>query len=400
MDLNKIPEADLLQKYLDGTITEPESIALFAFIREHSIEGNTSLEEVLQKNYQEAFTSPAGLSIEARKRILDKLMIATEVTDTGSAPGDSGTAVVPLRRRWWHYAAAAAIVVGIAVGTIIWFNQYHQKNSLTNLLEKAEKIGPGTERAILKLGNGQRLPLDSANGNIMQSGNLTVVNYGGKLDYEGKTDVPEYHTLTTPRGGQYKVQLPDGTDVWLNAESAIVYPTAFTGDQRKVKVTGEVYFEVAKQAGKPFVVDVDGKAVVEVLGTHFNISAYTDEKNIKTTLLEGSVRILHHREMAVLRPGQQAQIADLEINVINNPDIETVMAWRNGVFHFNNARLDEVLRQLARWYDVDIVYEKEIPGIVFKGDLKRDLNLSQALIILSQLGVHFNIEGKKLIVVP
>ncbi len=400
MGPNKIPAAALLQKYLDGTISEPESEVLFAFIRENSVEGDTNLEEVLQKAYQQAFAAPDELSIEARKRILDKLMITTSAPEIISDPEVSRTVVHTLRRRWWRYVAAAVIAAGIAGGAITWFNQHREKDSLATLMEKAEKIGPGTERAILKLGNGQRLPLDSANGNIMQSGNLIVNNYGGKLDYEGKTDVPEYHTLITPRGGQYKVQLPDGTDVWLNAESAIVYPTAFTGDQRKVKVTGEAYFEVARQAGKPFVVDVDGKAVVEVLGTHFNISAYADEKQIQTTLLEGSVRILHHREMAVLRPGQQAQLANLEINVINNPDLETVMAWRNGVFHFNNARLDEVLRQLARWYDLDIVYEKEIPGIVFKGDLKKDLNLSQALIILSQLGVHFNIEGKKLIVVP
>jgi ferric-dicitrate binding protein FerR (iron transport regulator) len=194
--------------------------------------------------------------------------------------------------------------------------------------------------------------------------------------------------------------------VWLNAASGITYPTAFTGNNRKVTIRGEAYFEVAKNKAMPFIVDVDGKATVEVLGTHFNINAYADEQSINTTLLEGSVKVesaAGSRQPAMLKPGHQAQINQRnpdKIQVISDTDVEMVMAWRNGSFRFNRAHLDEVLRQLSRWYDIDVSYQQGVPAILISGEIKRDLNLTQALMILDKMGVHSRIEGRKLMIMP
>jgi ferric-dicitrate binding protein FerR (iron transport regulator) len=245
------------------------------------------------------------------------------------------------------------------------------------------------------------------NGVVTTQGKTTVSISNGKLVYNTGTDGNEvlYNTMTTPKGREYQLVLPDGTTVWLNAASSITYPTAFTGKNRNVAITGEAYFEVVKDQTKPFHVKMNDTEV-EVLGTHFNINAYPDEASINTTLLEGSVRVIRKNNMAMLKPGQQAQVntsspADAAgITVTSNADLDQVMAWKNGSFQFDGVPLSAAMRQLSRWYDVEVVYEKGVPDIKLGGEMKRDLNLSQVLKGLGKLGVNCKVEGKKLVVAP
>jgi ferric-dicitrate binding protein FerR (iron transport regulator) len=206
--------------------------------------------------------------------------------------------------------------------------------------------------------------------------------------------------MSTPRGGQYALKLPDGTQVWLNSASSITYPTAFTGNERTVSITGEAYFEVMNDKSKPFHVMVNDMDVL-VLGTHFNINSYQEERAVRTTLLEGSVKISQGASTGViLTPGQQAKVEQQQIKVINGADLEQVMAWKNGLFNFNKLSLEEIIRQLSRWYDVDVVYQGTIAPKKFGGEIERDLNLLEVLDVLKEAGVHFSIEGKRLIVMP
>jgi len=299
----------------------------------------------------------------------------------------------------WQWAAAAAILILFGTGTYFWFNN----NKTDQILANSNKLlqndaAPGRDRAILTLSNGEQIILDSTQGNIIQQGNLKVFNLKGKLDYEGKVDDVAYHTLSTPKGGQYKIRLADGTDVWLNAASSITYPTAFIGKQRTVTITGEAYFEVAKDKSKPFHVKVNDMEVV-VLGTHFNINSYSDEGSIRTTLLEGSVKV-KEKQSVVLKPGQQAEVEKQQMRVINNADIDQVMAWKNGLFQFKNADIKTVMRQIARWYDLEVSYEGKMPDDRFEGKLPRNAMASQVLSVLEKNQVHFRIEGKQLIVMP
>lgn len=394
MEPNKFSETDLLQKYLDGTISEPESKELFERLKENAIEDNAALDALLQKVYNESFTEAPVISVEASRRILERLVTVVRPAHTEA----------PVRRMhsWWRYAAAAVLVIAVAA-TAVWWLTPSKKSapSFADNVSPSGEILSGSSRAILQLANGREILLDSAQGNILQKGNFHVSNSSGKLDYEGNAGKAEQHTLTTPRGGQYQLQLPDGTVVWLNAASSITYPTAFTDRYRKVKVVGEVYFEVAQNKEQPFMVDINGKASVAVLGTSFNVNAYTDEQSIRTTLLEGSIILFHDQQTVMLKPGQQAQIKnELKMNIINEADVESVIAWKNGLFRFDRAHLSEVLRQMSRWYDVDIVYEQGIPDIMFSGEIKRNLSLSQALVVLAKMGVHYRVEDKKIIVMP
>jgi ferric-dicitrate binding protein FerR (iron transport regulator) len=394
MEPNNFPVTDLLQKYLNGTITETESAGLFALLRERAPENDGNVEAILQQAFDASFTEQPALSADASKRILDRLMVSMENTQT---PVWEDKPVRRLNRPWVRYAAAAVLLLAVGAGIRMLTGKHTPKTPLATTMPK---LSSGGNKAILKLANGEEIVLDSAHGSIAHQGNLNISNDSGKLDYAGKADVVEYHTLSTPRGGQYKLQLPDGTDVWLNAASSITYPTAFTGSERKVKITGEAYFEVAKNKEQAFKVNIDGRASVEVLGTSFNVNAYTDENSIHTTLLEGSVKMVLHQQAVVLKPGQQALIVNDKMSVTDHTDLDMVMSWKNGSFQFDHARLDEVLKQMARWYDVEVAYEHGVPDIIFSGEIKRNLDLPQALTVLSTMGVRYRIEGRKLTVMP
>jgi ferric-dicitrate binding protein FerR (iron transport regulator) len=209
-----------------------------------------------------------------------------------------------------------------------------------------------------------------------------------------------YNTLTTPRGGQYQLTFPDGSRVWLDAASSIKYPTAFTGKVREVEMTGEAYFEIAKNTRMPFVVKAGGTTTT-VLGTHFNINAYDDERTLITTLLEGSVKFGCGKEEKVLHPGQQAVLnAETRSFTVKDADTYQAVAWKNGQFDFDDKDLPAIMRQISRWYNIDINFQSTYDGATFGGGISRQLNLSHVLRLLDKSGVHTRLEDHKLIILP
>jgi len=306
--------------------------------------------------------------------------------------------------RW----AAAAVLIG---GMVTWYLLTPKKTGQAEqTLAAKHDRPPGGNVALLTLADGSTIALDSVeNGLVAQQGSTKIAKLDNgqlaykKADHREGTDAPVHNTLTTPRGGQYRLILPDGTSVWLNAASSITYPTAFTGNERTVRVMGEAYFEVQRDKTRPFRVEFNAGAdsgVVEVLGTGFNINAYTDEDAVRTTLLEGSIRVVS-RETTLLHPGQQAQLDSKgHSTVITDVNVEDVIAWKNGQFHFENADIRTVMRQIARWYNVEVVFEGKIPTEKFEGDIPRTSQLTDVFKILELSKVHFKIDDKKVTVMP
>lgn len=319
--------------------------------------------------------------------------------------------------RW----AAAAVLILLAVSGYWWYNSFPGNHGMTGNSRQVIKsdLLPGSNKAILTLGDGSTIILDSSKkGELAQQSGASIFKTGnGQIAYKqtasanqmaegqshslsGRGHSPIYNTLTTPRGGQFKLVLPDGSGVWLNAASSITYPTAFTGKERKVEVTGEVYFEVAKNISMPFRVRAK-EMEVTVLGTAFDISVYEDETSLSTTLIEGAVKISKGDRQELLQPGQQAQLNEHgNFRILPGVDVDAVMAWKNGYFSFHHTDLKAVMRQLARWYDVSVEYQGNMPDMKFGGDIPRSANASQVLHILEESKIHCTIEGKKIIVRP
>ncbi|OQP42840.1 hypothetical protein A4H97_11830 [Niastella yeongjuensis] len=304
--------------------------------------------------------------------------------------------------------SAAAVLVILTAAIFLW--RYFNHDKTIKVKEEVKTIagkiiGPAQRMAALTLSDGSNILLDSTKaGQLAQQGGAVVLNNNGTLQYQVKTTAPEvlYNTLTTAYAQTYDIVLADGTKAWLNAGASIKYPVTFTGNERKVEISGEVYFEVAHNQNKPFIVHVSGEKGpidVQVLGTHFNINAYDEEAVIKTTLLEGSVQIKHNDYQTLLTPGQQSQVGNGVPQVINKVNVNAVVAWKNGVFSFENADIDVVMRQLIKWYDIEVIYEGTKPSDKISGDMQRSLTLPQVAENLEFMtGLHFRIEGRKLIV--
>lgn len=295
------------------------------------------------------------------------------------------------RRKWLSYAAAITIVAGIC----IWLLNKQQPSNNNSAVAQKE-VAPARQGAILTLADGQQLVLDSLkNGVVAVQNGVKISLKNGKLIYSGSPDtLSVVNTISTPKGRKCDVVLSDGTHIWLNAASSLTYPAVFARSDRRVTITGEAYMEVTKDPQRPFIVDVERGSTVQVLGTSFNIKAYQDEENIQTSLLEGSIKL----DKYVLNPGEQAIQRDQQITVLKNVEMEPVLAWKNGIFNFNDADLQTVMRELSRWYDMEVIYRGVVPKRRFKGEIGRDLTLTQVLKGLKQMDVHFNIEGNKIIV--
>jgi len=289
---------------------------------------------------------------------------------------------------------------------------WHKKAEVARVVPETvptqNDILPGGNKAILTLASGQIINLDTiANGNLATQGHTAIVKTAdGQLSYNNKDAAAEiyYNTVSTPKGGQYQLKLSDGTLITMNAASSIRFPTAFTGTQRVVELDGEAYFEVAKNPTMPFIVKSKTGMNVQVFGTHFNVMAYEEEQDARTTLIEGAVKVSNGSSAVMLKPGQQALSANSNasspIRINNEPDIEEAIAWKNGIFQFNNADLKTVMRQIARWYDVEISYNERVPEKRFTGRVSRNLKASELLSGIEYVGVHFKIEGKKIEVLP
>jgi len=382
----------LLSRYLANQAGPEEIREMLQWLRENGHNGSL-LQEVWE---EQSFLAPAAdlqrmwMNIEAATQPVYKVHF--------------------LRRNRW---AVAAVLLLLTASVYLLVSKYENKKAGPASVAApmvVRDIAPGKSGAILTLEDGTHLSLDSAgNGVIARQKGVSVLLKNGQLEYNetGKASGGlVYNIMTTPKGRQFNLVLPDGSQVWLNAASSIKFPTVFNGKERRVEITGEAYFEVAKDKNKPFFVKAMNTET-EVLGTHFNINAYEDENMIKATLITGSIRTssLHStgsNEKNILRPGEQAQIGrDERMTVVPDVDIEQTIAWKNGAFNFQNAGLKEVMRQLARWYDLEIIYEKNVPDIRFGGEMSRNIPLSELLKGLRDMDVHFRIaEGRKLIVMP
>jgi len=306
----------------------------------------------------------------------------------------------------WRWAAAVLLLV-VAGGSWLLATR-DKKSGISSKVPSTDlkkDIAPGGNKAMLTLADGNVVELDSTlKGKLAQQGNVNLQASPGLLKYDqGHVPVNSgvaYNILRTPKGGQYRLELPDGSKVWLNAASSLKFPTAFTGKERRVELSGEAYFEVAKNADQPFYVSVN-KANIAVLGTSFNVMAYADEADIRTTLLEGAVKVSQENASSLLKPGEQSLLApDGKIKVIEKADIDLAVAWKNGLTSFKSADIKTIMRQVERWYDVDVVYNGTIPARSFTGDIPRDANLSELLRLLEISKIHFKMENHKLIVMP
>jgi len=408
--MNKERLQYLLEMWMDRLASPEEARELAARLEEHREDG--AVPELLVQLIEQTETDEV-LPMEDRERRLSAILeIDKTISDYKKTNGRK--AIRPMKRpnhplrisfRRWGWVAASVLIL-LAEGAVVML-AINANRKEQHAQAAIQDIAPGSNKAILTLGNGATIRLDSAGSQLIQQGDVTVRQTGAQLTYDvqGSNAGLTYNTLTTPRGGQFRVQLPDGTLVWLNAASSLRYPTAFAGKERTVEISGEAYFEVAAAAGRPFMVKIGETAAVEVLGTSFNVNAYPDETGIHTTLLKGAVRVatLHTGAHALLQPGQQAQIAGSQpeagIKIISNANISQIMAWKNGLFNFENAGLQEVMRQLARWYDLQVVYENGVPDMYFEGEMSREMSLSQVLAGLQQTGVRFRIEeGRRLVV--
>lgn len=302
--------------------------------------------------------------------------------------------------RWIGVAASVLLIISVTV--------YYFRSSKppTKIAERSSAIKPGQDGAILTLDDGSTIVLDSMGNGIVskQNGTDVVLQNRGLVYQSPASNDPNlpvtYNTLTTPRGRQFSVVLPDGTKVWLNAASSLNFPAAFTGAERLVKITGEAYFEVAKDQKTPFVVKAND-VNVRVLGTTFNINAYPDEKGTSTTLLEGRVQVTRGADSRPLQPGQQMIAGTNGLSVNNSVNTDQVIAWKNGLFNFEGVGIQELMRQVERWYNIEVVYPKGIPSIEFVGKMSRNVSLPDLLEGLKGAGVNFSIEqNRKLIVLP
>lgn len=364
---------DLLRKHREGTLTDEERVILESwYLRQARSKGLDADREQIGAH-------------------LDKLEIPV-LRET--------------RRTVWKWVSVAATVLIVSSVGLFYFTKPTPVAEIPTVTNDAL---PGDNRARLILASGKDILLDEArSGKLAQEGNTSIVKTGeGELVYNtGQQPAAEealsyFNTIETPKAGQYHVKLSDGTQVWLNAASSIRFPAEFDARERVVEVVGEVYFEVAKATTGtrriPFKV-VSGNQVVEVLGTRFNINSYSDEGEIRTTLLEGSIQVRTHKKGIVLQPGQQARVSTGQTLKVSKVNTGHVVAWKEGYFSFDGVGLKELMRQLSRWYDMEVIYEGNTKDYEFVGQISRNTRLSAVLRILEAGGVRFRVEGKKIIV--
>ncbi|RBL88944.1 FecR family protein [Chitinophaga flava] len=373
---------ELLRKMAAGTSTAEERTAFQAWLQTLSVQG-----------YRQVMMDYEEMIAEQESGNYDPVLLerVNERID--------GTAT-PLKkwRSGYRYAAAAAVLLVAMLAVWRWMLPSKSVQPLA-----LKTVQPGSTRATLVLGNGQTIVLDSLQSGWQgQQGAAQVTKSdSGLLSYRvtGSGGAVMYNTLTTPRGGYFKVLLPDGSQVWLNAASSLRYPNTFTGNERTIYLTGEAYFDISSNVQQPFIVKTR-HSTVEVLGTSFNVMAYEEEKMEQTTLVSGAIKAGSENGMLLLKPGQQAVMADGAAQPqLLSANIEAVTAWKNGQFFFEDTDIHAIMRQVARWYDVEIVYENNLSDIRLSGVVSRKEYISQLLEILEATGkVHFNIQGTKLIV--
>jgi len=392
MDENAYRIAYLIAGFIRETLTEAEHDELDAWV-ESSDENMLLFEELTdEKNIE------ANLAWMDKTRTEESLKLTKKKIEF--APEHYN-----LKTKKWFYSIAASIIFLIAAFGI--YKIINTKHSKQVSIAKNDQTGiqPGGNKATLTLSNGSVIDLVSSTNGFIKGDNGIIINKSkdGEILYKDSgisNSAASYNTLTTPKGGQYKVQLPDGSQVWLNAASSLKYPTAFATSERIVELKGEGYFEIAKDKAKPFKVKLADGSEVKVLGTHFNIMAYENEKSKEVTLLEGRVEITKGKNEQSLTPGQQGRIISSKIILVNSVDTDQVIGWKNGQFIFHDADIQSIMRQVARWYDVDIKYETTNTQH-FNATISRKEPVLRLLHILEETGqIHFKTENKTIYVLP
>ncbi|HUZ58599.1 MAG TPA: FecR domain-containing protein [Hanamia sp.] len=392
MDEGAYRIAYLIAGYIRGTLTELEHDELDKWV-EASDDNMILFEELTDERNIEA--NLAWMDKVSTEKSLKSIKKKIEITSEHKN----------LKTNKWFYSIAASVILLIAAfGIYKVINHKQSKQALIAKIDQTE-IQPGGNKATLTLSNGSVIDLVSAPNGLIKGDNGTIINKSkdGEIlynDSSSSNSEANYNTLTTPKGGQYKVQLPDGSLVWLNAASSLKYPTAFATSERIVELKGEGYFEITKDKTKPFKVKLADGSEVKVLGTHFNIMAYENEKSKDVTLLEGSVEITKGTDEQNLTPGQQGRIISSKIILVNSVDTDQVTAWKNGQFIFHDADIQSIMRQVARWYDVDIKYETTNTQH-FNATISRKEPVLRLLHILEETGqIHFKTENKTIYVLP
>lgn len=369
----------LCEKYFAGQCSESEKLLLEQYQQQHGIT-HTDWDLALMGNQQRV-----------------KQLLLNRLEQSMAQPK---TRVISISR--WMYAAAA-ILLFFSV-SIYLYNTSNDadKASLASNIDTV-KFKPGSSKAVLTLANGKTIELDGAGNGVLASGESGAISKSGNgividdnVNASGSAAVA-LNTITIPRGGKYDITLPDGTKVWLNSASSLTFPIAFKGKERRVSLTGEAYFEVAKNKRMPFKINVNNKQEVEVLGTHFNVNAYTNEAKIVTTLLEGSVKVNYNKSSVLIKPGQMA-VNNLGNDVkVQQADLEEIMAWKNDMFIFNNANIVNIMNTVSRWYDVDIDFKGDMQSINFTGNYSRTKGLNSLLKNIELMDkVKFKIEGRRI----
>jgi transmembrane sensor len=381
---------DLIEKYLEGQCTPAEKVEVEQWYEQYYDGDHVFYEGDTEK-----------ISVAAERSLLmirEKLNRADEFQYPN---------VVVMKPRWNLAWVAASILLVCIGGYFLWPKSIVSKQNV-HKLSVENIITPGKNKAILTLSGGKQIILsDAGNGKLIKQGNTQITKTAdGQIIYQSTdqdnaiapADQIVYNTVTTPKGGQYQIVLPDGSHVWLNAASSITYPSNFSGKERLIQLTGEAYFEVAKNPEKPFKVNILGKQQIEVLGTHFDIEAYADDHKIMTTLLEGSVKLIYQNRQAILKPGQIA-INDFEHDlIIKAADIEEVMGWKNGLFVLNDTNIKDVMKDASRWYDVDVEYRGNVTNKKLWGAMSRYKNITELLDnIATTSSLHYKIEGRRVI---
>jgi ferric-dicitrate binding protein FerR (iron transport regulator) len=392
---------DLIIKHLKDELTVEQQLELQQWIN-----ASTHNSDIFRQ-----LTEPDQLNeelkeyYEAKSNIRDKIDARIR---TFALPENPVPNIRPARRRRWVYASAAAALLFLLITSYFWLASRFDSSSKARPVPApvaVRDVAPGGNKATLTLGNGATIVLENAaDGSLAVQGVVQVSKRKNALSYNivgphsDATSTVVYNTLTTPRAGQFQVVLPDGTKVWLNNATSLRYPTSFSGPSREVELTGEAYFEVAKNTSKPFSVKIPD-ATVHVLGTSFNIMAYSNENTANTTLVEGAVKVTQRDRQMVLVPGEQAQLDKQGALKRTKVNIASVIAWKDGFFNFSHTDFQGAMRQLARWYDIDIIYKGVPPTRTFSGVIDRQLNLTQVLKIFENDECTLTIDGKSIIVI-
>ncbi|EHQ25933.1 FecR family protein [Mucilaginibacter paludis] len=371
----KYAPGELIKKYNEGTCSEEEK----------AIVESWHLNDLAESTFVPSEESIRSLNTKMRQTI---------IAHSQSAP--------IVRKLWPRIAAAASILLFLSVGAYLYFNKAETKQQTAQ--NQIQDITPGTNKATITLANGKQIVLTDAKTGLLANQGSAAINKtaDGQVIYNASKASPTgrdlegatYNTMSTPRGGQHGLILSDGTKVWLDAASSITFPVAFTGKDRSVKITGQVYFEVVHNAAQPFRVTVKGQTI-EDLGTHFNISAYDDEPAVITTLIEGSVQVATGEQVALLQPGEEALVGNGTHKIaVHQANVQQAIAWKDGLFRFNQTELKTIMRQISRWYDLDVIYEGNVVNDAFDGQIPRDVKLSQLLKILASNQIHFQVENR------